>query len=96
MAQYLFNINTLFQDKLSQPKTEKGSEAFHSVAETVLNFQKGFRAPQNVKQFHIHTTIPQSPALKTKQRTRPTEVTSKDDQEKRQMEEAKKLDIRLC
>lgn len=66
-------------------------DSYHSVAETVLNFEKGFRAERNVKPFHIHTTIPQSPALKTKQRVRPTEVMSKDELEKKQLEEAKKL-----
>lgn len=55
-----------------------------------MNFQKGFRTEQTSKSFHIHTTIAQSPVLKTKQRARPTEVLSKVEQEKRELEEVKK------
>lgn len=39
------------------------------------------------KPFHIHSTIPQSPALKTKQRARTTDMVSKEEKE---LENAKK------
>lgn len=44
------------------------------------------------KPFHIHSTIPQSPALKTKQRARPSEMVSKEDKE---LENAKKQVVLL-
>lgn len=48
---------------------------------------------QDTKPFHFHTTIPQSPTLKTKQRARPTVGLSKEDQETKKLEDAKKLNI---
>lgn len=68
----------------------KAQESYQSVAERVFNFQKGFRTETAMKQFHAHSTIPQSPALKTKQRVRPTEVLSKEEQDKKDLDEAKK------
>lgn len=63
------------------------------MAETVNNFQKCFREDvvhNNSRLYHLRSTVPQSPALMTKNRSRPSSVPSKDQREQKEMEEAKK------
>lgn len=86
-------------DKLAQPRSNQGSQSsinsskYVSMAETVRDFQKCFRGDitnDNTRMQHLRPTIPQSPALMTKKRSRPVSVQSKDQREKKEFEEAKK------
>lgn len=86
-------------DKLALPKSNHGSQdsingsKYVSMAETVKNFQNCFRGDiggDNNKFHHLRPTVPQSPALMTKKRSRPVSVPSKDQRERKEMEDAKK------
>lgn len=90
----------LFQNSFYKPSYLKhtGSssnlkqEKYVSMAEAIINLQNRTPARFRTKPkiFKLKSTIPHSPELATKARSRPMSTLSKDEQEKKEAEEMKK------